>query len=476
MYPVRLQRFFDDIIPAIPLFGRAKFFSLYDATLLNYDLILTIVAITAKILKINNISGLPHPESTLELLLSISSAEHEASSESQSLDMFRKECLLAYYDFHHSPGRRSWMRVGRVTRKAYVLGLHQLENPSHCLVLRSGVFTPEEIEEWRSLWWCLYCLDSYANLSADMPFSIELESLNTALPHCSLDDMTAHNIPAGPKILLPSEIEDLWKTVRDVVASSSLVDFNVHILTTTLGRITGSIMRIQMARPSESIDKKRAALGKSFAAMRLALPPHFLESGRNSLRGETHGVHHLRLTSILLLHMNRIFISLPRELESDRTEWYNRWQQVIEASEDIVAVVAQWDTRYSSRIDPAICIIVSIALRFISLQRRNPENSRELRNSLERGEVVLKLFLEQFASIWSLPKYLIDQYTEMEKNWPDSISFEEIGTYMKGFTGPLNPKVMQTFPPALPLWGIDTSNNDFNNIFDTWDFDAFMPV
>lgn len=70
----------------------------------------------------------PVLDTRVELLLSSSLLEEDIAGDSPSLDQFRKACLVAFYEFHQFPGHQSWMRIGRLTRMAYRIGLDRLEN------------------------------------------------------------------------------------------------------------------------------------------------------------------------------------------------------------------------------------------------------------------------------------------------------------------------------------------------------------
>ncbi len=96
-----------------------------------------------------------------------------------SLDQFRRAYLLAFYEFHQFPGRQSWLRVGRVTRMAYRIGLDRLDR-IRMLYHDWSTVSDEDIQEWRSLWWCIYRLDTYSNLSCGTPYLIDDAFISTS--------------------------------------------------------------------------------------------------------------------------------------------------------------------------------------------------------------------------------------------------------------------------------------------------------
>jgi hypothetical protein len=99
---------------------------------------------------------------------------------------------------------------------------------------------------------------------------------------------------------------------------------------------------------------KTAALKGALAALRLSLPPRYLNPTRNVLSGESCSDHHARLTNILHLHMAQLIIAVPQRLEENEEEFSQLWLENLEPCQNIVSVVEQWDNQHSPRIDPAI--------------------------------------------------------------------------------------------------------------------------
>jgi hypothetical protein len=157
---------------------------------------------------------------------------------SNSLDSFRLECLLAYYEFHQFPGSSSWMCISTVARKAYSVGVDQIDNPRLCSAFDHTAASEDEIEDWRYLFWCIYCLDSYSNITVGTPFVVELESINTALVRrARVEDPSSQ--ASASKVFLPDDVNCIWKTAKDVLSTGILVNYNLHMITTTVLRQAG---------------------------------------------------------------------------------------------------------------------------------------------------------------------------------------------------------------------------------------------
>ncbi|CAJ2511999.1 Uu.00g076240.m01.CDS01 [Anthostomella pinea] len=464
-----LVHFFDEVHAAIPLFHESSFIRLYDNGLACRDLIVTIVTVTAKILGPINYWKTEDVHLCMGALLKATASENDSSSTQATLDRFRQECLLAYYEFHQFPGPPSWMRVSRLTRKAYAVGLHQVENPELCSAFDAALTDQDEIEDWRYVWWCVFCLDSYSNISSGAPFIVELESINTALvrrPNCN--DTAA--LASTPKVLLPEEVDHLWKTTQDVVSGGCMNDFNIHMITTTILRQAGNLLRLRSE--GKRLPTRNAALKGTLATLRLALPPRYLNPARNVLRAERSADHHTRLTNILHLQMVRLITSMPQGLEANEAEWMDNWQQTLETCQDIVSVVEHWNSQFSPRVDPAICFITFSALRLLNGHRRCiTDPNSPLLASLSQGENVLLLFIEQFSSMWAAPKVLIQQFRDAPTSTP--LTYADIDRLLSNFKSPLHPKSLQPSALSLNSAEIYESLDSTMNFADVWSFNPF---
>lgn len=411
---VSLLRFFDDIHSAIPLFRRSKFLKSYDEGRACRDLVVTMVTVAAKILGPISFWQAEDIHLCMESLLAATEFGQNTPDFQIDLAQFRRECLLAYYTFHQIPGPPAWMRISRLTRRAYAMGLNQLEVNDMCSAYGSRLMAEDEIEDWRYAWWCVYCLDSYSNISFSAPFLVELESINTALVRRTLDD---GEVPNLPKIFLPDSVDDLWRTAQKVISSPCEREFNIHIITTTILRQAGIVLRLRCTQ--KRVRDKTISLKNTLASLRLALPPGYLNPTRNALASESSAHHHTRLTNLLHLHMTRLLISLPQDFKDNEEEWMNGWQQSLESCQDIALIVEQWNNQFSSRVDPAICLIIFMTIWITNLQRRCiADSASPLLSHLAQAENMMLLFLEQFSRIWALPHILIRKYVTINIEEP----------------------------------------------------------
>lgn len=395
------------------MFQKDKLFQQYDEGVVSRDLLLTIFIVTAKILGTSNSWKLTDVDDCLNALLARNPLQGEGLSGQLSLDNFKQACLLAFYAFHQYPGEAAWERVGQLARKAYQCGLNQIDNlDQYEPAFDRQYMSDTEVEEWRYVWWCIYCLDSYSNITTATPFVVENESVRTALVTTPLADLSNSELNVSNPRFLPADTSLLWKITKEITNSKGEINFNIHIVTTTLLREAATIQRLRIQNPSERLQSRHIALENHLSAVRLALPARFLNGARNVMVDETSASHHARLVCVLHLHAARMLLSLPFNLQADETEWASRWQQTLEYSEDIVSVVRKWDSQFCSTVDPALCFIILGALMLLHLHTINSSSDQpELQARLTTSKDVLLLFLEQFASTWQLPRALIGRKT-----------------------------------------------------------------
>jgi hypothetical protein len=323
----RLESFFTYVHPSLPIFDYRTFMQNYKQGLVDENLLLTILAISSHIQGFSSFWTYPSLTICFDQLLAAKSFEVDNIGDSIPLSRFQQACLLAYYEFHQHPGRKAWLRVGELTREAFEWGLHQIDHPDQCQLYAGNTMDAEKREEWRRLWWCIYCLDSYCNITASTPFIIELDSVRTAL-------ISTGNLGQQQEsIFLPSDTEKLWETSKAVSSCPGDYHVNVHIVTTTLLRRAGKLFRLWQQNPTPQTDASFTALNEHLSAVRLALPLRYCDVTRDMMKNESQGEHHARLICVLQLHASQLLISMPRSFAGGEECWRYAWAGTLECCE-----------------------------------------------------------------------------------------------------------------------------------------------
>ncbi|KAJ6096512.1 hypothetical protein N7486_007258 [Penicillium sp. IBT 16267x] len=400
-----IEKYFDLVQDLNPIFSKEKFLHDYQKSRCDPDLISTIVAITGKLMGLNSFADEQNLDARIDRLLSSSLLEDDIIGTTPSLDQFRKACLLAFYDFHQFPGHQSWMRVGQITRMAYRKGLDRLES-LRALYPDWASLSNDEIQEWRSVWWCIYRLDSYSNLSSGTPNLIDHQFVNTSFILDHFDQSTGgETIPQ--EVHLPSDYTDLWKLLPVFALSPKTFLKNVHILSIAAMRQTAAAIRLHFSRPKDDMTNLLADVQRQLSTLSLSLPPGWFNPARNAFADESHDDHHARLVTVLHFMMARLLLATLCCSQAHKADPLFNWQRVLEVCQDIASVMEQWNSLFCMKVDPAISFIPFTALIFLDLHKKSTAVDRPiLQLKIQQDQTVLRLHLEQFARMWTLPRLL----------------------------------------------------------------------
>jgi hypothetical protein len=409
--PPSLNLYFDTIHRAFPLFlefqvhGRVNGGTEAVAGC-SRDLIQTLVVITARL------SGFPLSSVTeLELdkhidqVLSSAYLQEDITGDAPSLDQFRKSCLLVFYEYHQCPGYQAWARIGKLVRWAYWTGLDQLDRLHKISPLWNNM-SEDVLEEWRLVWWRIYCLDSYANLSTGMPYQIDESLVNTSLPRRPAPE-------SNRRICLPHHKDGLLQLVQDALSGSTphAAAWEIQLISHTILRHVGRALRLQSPDLLDENIEYLKDTERRLSAIRLALPGNYFNPRRNAFANESTYDHHFRLVTVHHILMARLLVALincARLVEGQ--VWLQNWQQVFEICQDVAAIAKEWNGIFCLRVDPALVIIAFVSLIFLALHGKfacsNVEENSSLRLEIEHCQTVLLLFLDQFGTAWTLPRLL----------------------------------------------------------------------
>ncbi|KAH7124644.1 hypothetical protein EDB81DRAFT_846945 [Dactylonectria macrodidyma] len=444
-----LGKFLDIVHDAVPIFSRARFLPGLTDSRYSRDLILTLVLITAKLTEFTFSSQSFDLDTRIDLMLSSGWSQVDIYSNCPSLDQFRKACLLAFYEFHQFPGQQAWMRIGKLTRMAQWIGIDRLEL-LHAYGPSWGAMSQDDFEDWRLVWWFVYRLDSYANLSTGTPYLIDEKLVRTAL----LSDRPLDCLSESPQhqnLYLPPRPDDLWELVLAMSSCSRQTSlFNLHIITATAMRQVGRVFQLYMLRLMGEKIAPPMDIERCLSVLRLSLPTNHLNPTRNAFLNETRSDHHARLVTVLHLHMARLLVSIIGCCHMDEgIEWLQSWQQVLEICQDIVSVSEQWNGTFSLSVDPAISFIIFTTLIFVDLHKKFAGVSvSHLQSNLEHSETALLLLLEQFARRWTLPRLLILSFKSFRELLSGPLLYSHIQSMLSRFEAPLHPRWLQFLSSA----------------------------
>jgi hypothetical protein len=117
-----------------------------------------------------------------------------------TLELVKAAIILSAYELTCSSGVNGWYMVGQTVRLAYDMGLDHLDDGQQ---FGAGMLLPEDIEEQRHVWWCVYALDTYVSATLMRPFGVTETVIKTALvghgpQHTIEGPFTATFLPSDP--------------------------------------------------------------------------------------------------------------------------------------------------------------------------------------------------------------------------------------------------------------------------------------
>ncbi|KAJ5535567.1 hypothetical protein N7513_008753 [Penicillium frequentans] len=227
------------------------------------------VIIATKLTQFARCDDGPNLDARLDSLLSSSLLEDDLAGDAPSLDQFRKAYILAFYEFHQFPGHHSWLRIGRVTRMVYRIGLDRLDH-IRLLYPDWSMVSDEDIQEWRALWWCIYRLDTYSNLASGTPYQIDDTVINTFF--------TFSETKSGSQgISLPPNSDGLSELLPAITSDPGALLDNIHNVTIATMRQAGIVLRMHMLRWRAGILAQLAKVERQLTTLRVALPPRLAQ-------------------------------------------------------------------------------------------------------------------------------------------------------------------------------------------------------
>ncbi|KAH7304160.1 hypothetical protein B0I35DRAFT_153062 [Stachybotrys elegans] len=114
---------------------------------------------------------------------------------------------------------------------------------------------------------------------------------------------------------------------------------------------TGRAFRLHKFQPQQGAGYL-TDIERHLSEVRLALPTNYLNTRRSTFTDESGVDHHARLVTFFHLNMARLLISImscPRHEEGE--QWLLRWQQVLEACQNMALISEQWDSSHILRVD-----------------------------------------------------------------------------------------------------------------------------
>lgn len=377
-------------------------------------------------------------DARINLVLSAGLVEQEAHKAPPTINQFRKDCLLTFYESQQFLGNQAWVRLGGLVRLAYRKGLDRLDEAQtgQTRVGAWGGASQDDLDDWRLVWWFIYRLDTSVSLSLGTPYLIDEKNVKTSLPGPDLlpepvlpgftnEERRRREGTLESRLYLPCHPNDHWQLIPDITfGSPATIVPNLDILFSTAIRQFGRAFRLRMATEPEAGTPPTRSLNDAdtfLLALQHGLHRRYFDPTRRTSPEESPSDHRQRLTTLVHFHMCKLLLHLTgcSSVDQGKVDWVRNWREVLETCRGIAAAAWHLNSAYSQAVDPRIAPIIFTALVFVHLHLRFhlliPDS--DLHHTLQQCETILDHLLKQLATTWEVPGLLLGRYTYLIHNY-----------------------------------------------------------
>ncbi|CAH0027256.1 unnamed protein product [Clonostachys rhizophaga] len=338
-------------------------------------------------------------------------AGHYANTTKLSIDELKASILLCLHKIASAVTWDAVAEMARITRMAelYYRIIADQDKSSRCSRCEY------EAEELRTVWWCIYSLDTCFSAIAIISHAMADHTRgNMTLPVTPVPDLTK---PPGSQqrkldhigdsqLLLTPDLK-LWENMAIVFSKSPCRGRCLYIVTCTLMRSVTDL-RFSLKQGCGPAWKARfQELESDCAATTLSLPAWVFKPIRNLGTGETETEHRDRLEALIvwqgacLLHA-ALAVQLDGTSSTSESAFQAQWQTVIARANEVLRVVQNWKPDYFEAIDSKSAYIILLTGIVLTLDGaiHSATTSSSARPSHHMD--LLFLFLAQIGRHWLL--------------------------------------------------------------------------
>ncbi|CAH0057994.1 unnamed protein product [Clonostachys solani] len=339
-------------------------------------------------------------------------AEHHANATKLTIDELKASILLCLHKIGSAVTWDAVAEMARITRMAelYYRIIADQDKGSR------GSRCEYEAEELRTVWWCIYSLDTCFSAIAIMSHAMADHAQgNMTLPVSPVPDLTK---PPGSEQRRLEHIGDselvlapdlkLWETMTMVFSKSPCRGRSLYIGACTLMRSVTEL-RFSVKQGCGPAWKARfQELESDCAATTLSLPAWVFKPTRNLGIGETETEHRDRLETLIvwqgacLLHATLAVQLDGTGAASTESAFQGQWQTVVARANEVLHVVQNWKPDYFEAIDSKSAYIILLTGVVLTLDGAIHSVATSCGARSSHHMDLLFLFLGQIGRYWLL--------------------------------------------------------------------------
>ncbi|KIX01164.1 uncharacterized protein Z518_08889 [Rhinocladiella mackenziei CBS 650.93] len=448
--------YFDHFNTAFPLFDQSQPRQKVDSPSLSPRLKLAMFTISSRFAKQPFADRIPSPTEFA------SAAEALGSQKCFSTDEIKSSFLLCVHHLSESLNWHSWTECGKLTRMAHLWSseyiVHQASNTSGK--------KKSDLEEYRSIWWSIVCLDTCCNSLASIPHGLACGVQNIPLPEFPETSSTVmqQTAESDDDQYLDFGETSYWELMTKVFKRP--FTRSRHLYYATCGLMAAvTDYRFGLSRRRSRASKARLReLQNDIASAKMALPTMYFNPTRCYHFQETEREHHNRLDVLLLVGCADLLLSIAaaQSLELDEngpkeSAREERWQSILAKAYDIVPIIQSWSPQYFEQMDPMCAYIVFLSSSVLTLEIGLTQSSKASDPVIVSDIKLLLLFLRQIGQYWPVGCRLESTVSELYRNSCSGITYQEALKFLWNFTALQGRMDATKVPPAHQGNNIDQS-------------------
>ncbi|CAM1501278.1 Fc.00g104400.m01.CDS01 [Cosmosporella sp. VM-42] len=309
------------------------------------------------------------------------------------------------------------------------------------LVAQGEADVPDlEVEDWKSVWWCVYKLDTICSSVAAISHAFAVRPAgNMALPTVSVCDFTnsrrANEERQKANLqFIPTSGGKHWEMMKMIHSNPACRGRNLYLGACSLMRAVTELRFLARHNCGPAWRSKLRELESDCAATNFSMPPCFFNPARDFTTGETGETeeeHRQRLETLMAWRGASLALAICAARASEENPVGEqvgsqavqaRWQSVLSKANEVVQVVQNWKPNYFNIVDPMCSYIVLLSGSVLVLDRGiESENKSPSSPHLD----LLMLFLGEVGRYWPIGNNLADSLQELSNSPPTRRTYHD---------------------------------------------------
>ncbi|KAI0170697.1 hypothetical protein BJ166DRAFT_201685 [Pestalotiopsis sp. NC0098] len=277
-----------------------------------------------------------------------------------------------------------------------------------------------ETEELRTVWWCIYSLDTFFSALAVISHAMTDPALgNMTLPNTPVPDLGNHSSPEQEQLEPVGEAElplkkdlKLWETMTMLFSRSSCRGRSLHIGACAFMRSVTDLRLSVKHGYGPAWSARFRELESDYGATALSLPVWVFNPSRDFRNGETEREHRDRLETLIvwqcacLMHATLAVQLDDTDATSTESTIHARWETVIARANEVLRVAQNWKPDYFEAIDAKSAYIIFFTGIVLTVDHGIHADSTSNNAQPSHHVDLILLFLGQIGRYWPLGMYL----------------------------------------------------------------------